>query len=95
MGPKETAGSHARESLCWILGKDTSPRGWLGTGTAFPGQWSQHKASLISRRACFKEGLGNTLRHAVGFLDQDLWVVVLSHPTQDIPYFCECVTEDN
>lgn len=39
-------------------------------------EWPQHKASQISRGACFKKGLDNTLRCTRGFLDQDLWVLV-------------------
>ena len=35
-GPEETAWSCDRGGSGWVLGKDSSPRGWSGTGTGSP-----------------------------------------------------------
>lgn len=48
-GLEGMAWSCIRGGFGWISGKDSSPRGCLGTGTASPGQWSQHQAWQNSR----------------------------------------------
>lgn len=68
----------------WVLGKDSSPRWWLGTGTGSPGKQSQHQACWSSRSVwtmlsgswCI---LGAVLCRAS---------VILVGPAQDIPWFC-------
>lgn len=43
-GPKGTPWSCIRGGSEWVLGKGTSPRGWLSTRTDSPGEWSWSQA---------------------------------------------------
>lgn len=49
IGYKEMGWSHVRGISDWTLGKCSSLRGWLVTGTGFPGKWSGSQACQSSR----------------------------------------------
>lgn len=73
-----SANCRSQLSLRKDIWKDSSPWGWWGTGTGFPGKGSQHQGWQE-----FKKPWDNTLRHTVWFLawpvlgqelEFDLWV---------------------
>lgn len=70
LGPKVMAWSWDRGVSGWVLEKGSSLRGWLGTGTGCPGQWSWHQDCGNSRSiwtmlsdigsgwCCMEQGVG-------------------------------------
>ena len=66
-GPAGTAWRCVRGGSGWVLGKGSSPIGWLGMEQTHQG--SDHSPTLLE----FKEHLDNTLRHWVCILGGCVW----------------------